>query len=141
MPELYNHMNISAIAAFLHIKLDESRKKQREIAKEIGYDNPNILSMMKHGDAKVPFDKVPALAKALDVDAGHLMRLAIEQYWPGLNDVIKGIFGNVVSENELTLVQGLRTAFRDQDPRFNSTDVEAVVAVLKALRSGSNSKA
>ena len=108
MAELYDHMNISAIAAFLHIKIDESRKRQNEIAREIGYENANILSMMKHGSAKVPFDKVPALAKALDVDAGHLMRLAIEQYWPGLKDIIKSIFGNVVSENELTLVQGLR---------------------------------
>lgn len=134
MPEIYEHMDISAIAAFLHIKLDESRKKQREIAKEIGYDNPNILSMMKHGDAKVPFDKVPALAKALDVDAGHLMRLAIEQYWPGLKDVIKGIFGNVVSENEVALVQGLRAAFRDLDPSFTSTEIEAVVAVLTRMK-------
>ena len=140
MPELYEHMNSSAIAAFLHIKLDESKKKQREIAKEIGYENANILSMMKHGDAKVPFDKVPALAKALDVDVGHLMRLAIEQYWPGLKDVIKDIFGNVVSENEMNLVQDLRTDSRDTDPAFTSEQIEAVLALIRSYRSPSKTE-
>jgi DNA-binding Xre family transcriptional regulator len=124
---------MSLIAIFLHIKIDESIKTQKEIAKEIGYDNPNVLSMMKHGDAKVPFDKVPALAKALDADPGHLMRLAIEQYWPSLLDVIKRIFGNIVSENELALIEASRKAFRETDPAFTPAQLEAVVALLRGF--------
>ena len=137
VPKLYEHMNISAIAAFLHIKLDASKKKQKEIAREVGYDNPNILSMMKHGDTKVPFEKVPALAKALDVDVGHLMLLAIEQHWPGMLDVIKRIFGNVVSENEMALVAMLRRAFRDTDPVFTPAQLEALVALLRGFKPSS----
>ncbi|MGZ9053126.1 MAG: helix-turn-helix domain-containing protein [Rhodoplanes sp.] len=54
-------------------------KSQREIAAELGYERPNIISMMKRGETKLPLDKVPALAKALHVDPAHLFRLALEQ--------------------------------------------------------------
>lgn len=137
MADIFEHRGLSSIAMLLHVKIDESSKTQREIAKEIGYENPNVLSMMKHGDAKVPFEKVPALAKALNVDPGHLMRLAIEQYWPGLLDVIKRIFGNIVSENEMTLVSELRKAFHDTDPTFSTAQLEAVIALLKGFTPGS----
>lgn len=131
MPELHEHMNISAIAAFLHIKLGESSKTQREIAKEIGYDNPNVLSMMKHGQTKVPFEKVPALAKALGVDVGYLMLLSVEQHWPGMLDLIKRIFGHVVSENEMALIASLRKASCGTDPAFPLAQLEAAVALLR----------
>lgn len=134
MADLYEHMDISSVAAFLHIKIDESSKTQREIAKEIGYDNPNVLSMMKHGETKVPLEKIPAFAKALNVDPGNLLRLGLEQYWPGLRDVIKNVFGHIASENELALLKPVRVAFRDADPAFSETEIEAAVAVLIGLR-------
>ena len=135
MAKIYEHRNMSAIAMFLHTKIDESDKTQRQIADEIGYESPNMLSMMKHGDTKVPFEKVPALAKALDGDVGHVMCLAIEQYWPGLLDVITGIFGRTASKNEAKLLDELRLAFRNMDPAFSPEETKAVIAVLVGLRS------
>ena len=35
--------------------------------------------MIKTGSAKLPLDRVPEFAKALDTDPAHLLRLAIEQ--------------------------------------------------------------
>ena len=40
--------------------------------------------MFKRGEVKVPLNKIPLLAKAINADPAHLFRLALEQYWPGL---------------------------------------------------------
>jgi transcriptional regulator with XRE-family HTH domain len=74
----------SAIAKYIDKKIDELKgvKTQREIAAEIDYDKPNMISMFKRGEARVPLDKIPLLAKALGVDPAHMFRLALEQYWP-----------------------------------------------------------
>ena len=64
----------SAVATYLSRRIDELRgvKTQREIAAEAGFAKPNIISMMKVGETKLALDRIPALAKALDADAGHL---------------------------------------------------------------------
>jgi hypothetical protein len=69
-------------------------KSQREIAAEVGYDRPNIISMIKNGVTALPLDRVPAFAKALDVDPRHLFRLALEQNHPEIAGVAHEIFGN-----------------------------------------------
>ena len=109
----------SAIANFLDKQIDSMKgvKTQREIANEIGYDKPNMISMFKRGEAKVPLDKIPQLAKALGVDAGHLFRLALEQYWPGGATLIVDILGRIATENEeIVLLKKWRAASRNTDP-------------------------
>ena len=44
------------------------RKTQKEIAQDAGFVNANMLSLLKSGANKVPLDRVPALAQALEVD-------------------------------------------------------------------------
>lgn len=92
-------------------------KSQREIAAEVGYDRPNILSMIKTGETKLPLDKVPALAKSLGVDVKHLFRLTLEQHYPEVARVAHEIFGNVVSDNEMALVKIFREITDDNNPR------------------------
>src|SRR6478672_9227328 len=74
------------LAKYLTTQIDaiSHEKSQRDIATEIGYEKPNMISMFKRGEAKVPLDKIPALAEALHVDPAHMLRLAFEQYWPDL---------------------------------------------------------
>ena len=92
----------STIARYLDKQIDTLKgvKTQREIAFEIGYEKPNMISMFKRGEVKVPLDKIPALAKAVNADPGHLFRLALEQYWPTLGETIQRIFGRTVTANE-----------------------------------------
>ena len=44
------------------------RKSQIETATEAGYVNPNMLAMIKNGLTKLPLDRVPSVAKALECD-------------------------------------------------------------------------
>jgi hypothetical protein len=44
------------------------KKNQSEIAAEAGFANPNMITLLKQGANRVPLDRVPQLAKALDSD-------------------------------------------------------------------------
>jgi transcriptional regulator with XRE-family HTH domain len=91
-------------------------KNQRQIAQEIGYDKPNMISMFKRGEAKVPLDKIPALAKALNVDPAYMFRLAIQQYWPDMHKAVAQIFGTVLTRNETKMIDVIRRATKGTDP-------------------------
>jgi hypothetical protein len=106
-------------------------KNQREIAAEVGYDKPNVISMIKTGDTKLPLDKVPALAKSLGVDPKHLFRLTIEQHHPEVARVSHEIFGNVVTDNEMALVRMFRKVTDDTDPLPPSVLVAAIKDAFK----------
>ncbi|KAA5603500.1 helix-turn-helix transcriptional regulator [Roseospira marina] len=112
------------IAHFLDERLTNLQgvKTQRQIAKELGYDRANIVSMFKRGDAKIPLDRLPALARAIDVDLAHLLRLGLEQYWPAddrawyeLNSIMK----RVVSENEMAIIEYIRTVSNEGNPALD----------------------
>ena len=106
------------MAKYLERQIDalKGEVSQKDIAIKLGYPNSNIISMFKKGEAKVPLDKVPALAEALHVDVGHLMRLGLEQYWPDKLEVITKVFSRMVTENELEIVKTVREASHDADP-------------------------
>jgi hypothetical protein len=112
----------TALCRFLtkQIAASSGIKSQREIAAEVGYDRPNVISMIKNGDTKLPLDRVPALAKALGVDSKHLFRLTLEQHHPEVARVAHEIFGNVVSDNEMTLVRKFRELTGGGDPKPGS---------------------
>ena len=55
------------------------KKTQAEIASEAGFPNANMMTFLKNGRNKVPLDRVPSLAKALEIDPAYLMRLALDQ--------------------------------------------------------------
>lgn len=79
--------NETAVAIFLtkHVKKCKDRgKSSREIAAEVGYKNANNITMIKQGLSKVPLEKAPALAKALDVNPAEFVQLCITEYFPGV---------------------------------------------------------
>jgi transcriptional regulator with XRE-family HTH domain len=129
----------SAIARFLDQRIEElrGRRTQREIAAEAGYTRPNILSMLKSGETKVPLDKIPALAKALEADPAHLFRLGMADRWPELASIIDGIFGKqMASANEVAiLLTKWRTATSNTDPA-PSSQIDAAVDEMLAAVSG-----
>ena len=65
------------LTALIEKRIVELRptKTQAEIAAEAGFTNVNMLSMIKTGATRLPIDRVPALAAALDVDAARLFQL------------------------------------------------------------------
>lgn len=95
------------------------RKTQAEIAGEAGFPNANMMTHLKNGRNKVPLDRVPSLAKALEVDAAMLMRLALDQaVGATAAKAITEIFGTPVTVNECGWLTEIRDASDNSDPRL-----------------------
>ncbi|MBI5313200.1 MAG: helix-turn-helix transcriptional regulator [Methylocystis sp.] len=109
-------------------------KSQREIAAEAGYDRPNIISMFKRGETKVPLDRIPALAKALHVDPAHLFRLALEQQMPEIAKIMHQVIGKTVTDHEFELVQAFRKATKDADPKPEPKLLDMMEGAFKKKR-------
>jgi len=111
------------LAAYLTKRILElrPRKSQLEIAVDAGFINVNMMSLLKSGKSKVPLDRVPALAKALEVDPRLLFRMAIQQSsYETTSEVIDEIFGTIVSRNEVVWLEALRDASDHKDPALTA---------------------
>lgn len=107
------------------------RKTQAEIASEAGFANANMLSMLKSGKNKVPLDRVPSLAKALEVDPAYLMRLALDQaVGATAAKAITEIFGTPATENERGWLDEIRDASDNSDPRLTARSRIALRAIF-----------
>ena len=107
------------------------RKTQADIAAEAGFTNANMMSLLKSGKNKVPLDRVPSLAKALEMDPALLMRLALDQA-VGVTaaKAITDIFGSPVTENERGWLTELRDVSENTDPRLTARSRAALRGIF-----------
>jgi predicted HAD superfamily phosphohydrolase len=135
MPTVRKPYAETRAAQFLEKRIEQlqSRKSQREIAQDIGFAQPQALSMMKTGELKIPLDRVPAFARALEVDAANLFRMVLEQHLRGeeLTKTINEIFGVVVSKNERQFIELIRNVSNDTDPALTDKLAAELTTVLQ----------
>ncbi len=103
------------VAEYLKWAIDRSDLNQREIAREAGFAKANVLSMMKHGEMKVPIDRIPALSRALGIDPARFIRFALAEYEPEIWLVLVKHFGGPLSDSEWELVKLYRREARDEE--------------------------
>ena len=95
----------SPTAQHLYDSIERSPKTQREIARDAGFASPNILSMMKTGESKVPISRIPSLSQAMGIAPATFINIALNEYHPDLHEVIKDQFGIGLSSTERTLLE------------------------------------
>jgi transcriptional regulator with XRE-family HTH domain len=73
----------SRLASFVAKRIKDLAgvRSQREIARIAGFTQPNMISMIKTGEAKLPLERVEKLAIALDCDPHRLAQVALEQFY------------------------------------------------------------
>lgn len=121
------------VAEFLADRIAIIDKTQRQIAQECGFEHPNIISMFKQGQTKLPINRIAPLAKALDVDPAHLLRLVMREYLPETWQEIENVMqSTVLTANELDLIRAFREATGDNDARAVMIDRSAVIAIVAA---------
>lgn len=103
---------------FLHFAFEQTPKTRAEIAREMGYRNENVVNMMLGGVCKVPIDKIPRLAKALNVEVTQMMTLAMEEYCPSILRAIEETFEFLATPNEREFVKVVRHISNNTDPRL-----------------------
>jgi hypothetical protein len=121
------------LAKFVEARLLELKHKKTQVvvAEEAGFVNPNMLTMIKKGATKLPVDRVPALAKALDCDPALLLGLALEQSEGSTAAAaIYEIIGQPITKNEMAWLIEIREVSGDTDPRLTSRAVAAIRGVF-----------
>ena len=81
------------LASLLDRHLAASHKPLHRIAKECGFPMPNVLSMIRKGQTKVPLTRIPALARSLDLDERALFEIAVQEYQPDLWSMLDALYG------------------------------------------------
>ncbi len=99
---------MSPTAMMLADAIEKSELTQREIADRVGFKHANIISMLKTGETRVPLDRIPSLAQTLGMDERLFLMIAIEEYHPGVHEVLVDVLGLPLSDAEL----GILTMFR-----------------------------
>jgi transcriptional regulator with XRE-family HTH domain len=101
--------NLSEMARLLTTRLEDLsyRKNQKDVADEVGFTNRNMLSLIKSGQTKLSLDRVPAMAKALELELKSVMLPALRQYYT--EDVIGALretFGSTetATEHEILVI-------------------------------------
>jgi transcriptional regulator with XRE-family HTH domain len=104
------------VAEFIAHKIKLSGKSQAQIARELGYDKPNIITMFKQGKTRIPLDKVGVIADALEINPALLLNKVMGEYMPetlaSLQCVLKGL---ELTQNELELIEAYRRVSAGKD--------------------------
>lgn len=111
------------VAEYLEKQINMCGKSQKQIAEEAGFPKPNIITMFKKGDTKLPLEKIGKFAKAIEVDPIHLFKLCMSEYQPETWTEIQKMFGQpILTTNELEILEVIRGA-NVENPRVR-TDTE-----------------
>lgn len=130
MPNAYEDTP-AAIFVRRQTELLAHRKTQKVIAYEAGFVNPNLISMIKNGATKIPLDRVPALARALETDPAHLMRISLEQAIGQTAAVaVLEVFGTATTVNERAWLEEIRDASGQTDPKLTARSRTALRGIF-----------
>ncbi len=94
-----------SLADFIRNEIDNSDLSQKEIAQMVGFNSPNIITMIKLGNSKLAINRIPRLAKALNIDPAKLLKMAYEEYDPETYEAITEILGKPITVVERDILR------------------------------------
>lgn len=123
----------SKTAQYLARALEFSGRSQREVAQRAGFAKPNIISMMKKGETRIPIDRIPSLARACGVDPVPFIRTAMAEYEPRAWDAITGVLGAPLTRDEEVLLDAYDEAREGRDLDLSPAMRRALVKLFREL--------
>ena len=79
-----------------------------QLADATGYA-PNVISMIRSGQMRLPPQKVPAMAKCLELHVGGLMHAVLLETDPALLEALECAFGKPLCHEQKKSTKKLRT--------------------------------
>jgi hypothetical protein len=121
----------SALADFLTRAQHNGSKSDEDMAEALGFSRANVYRAIKAGKMKMPFEKVPALARTLDVSQSDALEAILRDYSPELLELIQKVWGPVnLTANEKKLLIAYRTLAHGQDVEPLVMDGGNVIALI-----------
>lgn len=108
-------------------------KTDHQLGKELGFTQPNLMTLIKAGTMKLPIDKVPQLAVAIDYPASDLLRTVLRDQAPDLLSVIDKIWPPTgLTANERKLIESYRHLSKGRDVVPLVMDGQSIIALVAA---------
>lgn len=99
-----------SMAQWITGAISRSGISQKDLAKQMGYPNPNVITMFKSGQTKLPIYKVPSAARAMGEDPAVATMNALREYLPEVAQVIQDELTQLsLTEGEVKIINFLRT--------------------------------
>lgn len=103
-------------------------KTNEELAEELGYERPNIISMWRTGRTRVPLDRVPKLADALGVSLPLLLTLWMDQYVTDKDYAkLTKLLARTVTDDEAALLEILRDQTKGRSFDIKKTEAKRLL--------------
>lgn len=87
-------MVVTTVAMRIEAAIIFSGKSVKEIAAEAGV-RPNVISMIKKGAIRVPLERIPAIADALEIERWQLAYLCWSEYHPEIYASLEACFPGI----------------------------------------------
>jgi len=133
-----------SVAKYLEHQLSVCGRSQLDISRDLGYSNPNIITMIKNGSTKVPLKKVALLAKSINVDPAYLLRLVMTEYSPETWEAIESILGDqeLLSTQDYSMIRFLRESAGNYplDMAIEENRI-ALAAAIRSIADGNEARA
>ena len=121
--------NKGQTADFLAEAISLSGLRHKDVAERAGFSKPNVISMMLSGDMKVPLERIPALATALNVDEGELLSNVLQEDFPEVWEIVRDNFVGMLTPGEDDILRTFRLANLANNIEVDHKLVEAVFSV------------
>lgn len=119
------------VAEFITQQIRISGKSQVEIARELGYEKPNIITMFKQGKTRIPLEKVGPLANALNIDPLQLLIKVMGEYMPDTLAALQSVLAGLqLTKNEYELLNSYRQFAKGRDVSAVVCDKTVLAVVL-----------
>lgn len=129
-----------SVADYISSQINACGKSQIQIAKEVGFEKPNVITMIKQGKTKVPVSKIGSMAKALEVDPIFFLKICMQEYMPDFLDTVVAITEQpIITANELELIKAVR-AISGDDPKLGSSAARAELKIFITSVAGKKQK-
>lgn len=110
-----------------------SRASDTDLAAALGYTSPAVISLVKEQKMDFPINKVAALAEAIEIDAGVVLRAALASKSPDLLAALEAALPTLTwTRDEVKLIDTLRKlkgARRVAPVVFDGSSVVALLAL------------
>lgn len=124
------------VADYIAQQVNLCGKPQMEIAREAGFNKPNIITMIKQGKTKLPMAKVGPMAKALGVDPTFLFQLAMQEYEPETWEALREfVFKTpLLTQNEVEIIETIRHSNVPNPKLRTDEERRALLDVVSTLK-------
>lgn len=122
-------MPFSTTANSLAKGIKASGLTHREIADRCGFKQAELISELASGELRVPLEQIPTLTQTLGLDERKFLNIAIQEYYPGVQEVLVETLGLPLPDAEL----GIALMFRMASIRGDIETEKPFRAALEAL--------